>query len=63
MDELDDLVRADTVNVAESLIVQEGASGLFRLKKGATFEDKPINTEYVAYLMLAGGPVYKVDCP
>lgn len=63
MDELDDLFRADTSNVAESLIAPEAVSGLFRLKKGATFQGKPINTEYVAFLVVAGGPVYKVDCP
>lgn len=62
-DELDDLFRADTANVAESLIAPEGALGLFRMKKGATLQGKPMNTEYVAFVVLGAGPVYKVDCP
>jgi hypothetical protein len=62
-DELDDLFGADTATVVESLIVPEGASGLFRLKKGATIEGKPVTTEYFAFIVLGGGPVYKVACP
>jgi hypothetical protein len=62
-EELDDLFRADTGSVAESLIAPEGASGLFRLKKGATLQGKSLNTEYVAFVVLAGAPVYKVACP
>jgi hypothetical protein len=62
-DELDDYFGADTTIVVESLLDPEGAGGLFRLKKGATFEDKPLTTEYVVFLVLAGSPVYRVACP
>lgn len=62
-DELDDLFRADTASVAESLIAPEGATGLFRLKKGATIGGDSVNTEYFVFIVLGGGPVYKVDCP
>ena len=61
-EELDDLFRADTASVVESLIAPEAASGLFRFKKGATLQGKPISTEYVAFMLLVGGPVYKVAC-
>jgi hypothetical protein len=62
-DELDDLFGDDTASVAESLIVPEGATGLFRLTRGATIGGSPVNTEYFAYIVLGGGPVYKVACP
>ena len=62
-EELYGLFRADTANVAESLITGQGGAGLFRLKKGATFDGKPVNAEYIAFLMFGSGPVYRVVCP
>ena len=54
---------ADTAKVVESLVALEGGLGLFRLKKGSTIDGKTLNTDYVAFFLLAAVPVYKVECP
>lgn len=60
--ELKALFDAEAVHIADSLVVKNGPFGVFRAKPAAKIIGKDPSSDYLAFLFLGGGVVFKVNC-
>lgn len=60
--ELKGLFGADAVHIADSLVAKNGPFGVFRAKPAAKIKGKDPLSDYLAFLFLGGGAVFKVGC-
>jgi len=61
-EEFSDLFGADTKKIKASLVADEGVFGIFHVNPNEEYGGEKAKTEYLAFIILGGGSVYKINC-
>lgn len=62
IEELKPLFGSDAERIKSSLISDKEPFGIFQVTPGEVYGGQKAETEYLAFVIFGGGPVYKVDC-
>ncbi len=61
-EELKPLFGDDAERIKENLVADKAQFGIFLVNPGEVYAGEKAKTEYLAFLILGGGSVYKVPC-
>lgn len=60
--ELGELFKSDTAGIAEGLVSVAGGFGVFRARHATNFNGNASSSDYFAFLLVGGGPAFRVKC-